>query len=99
MEYALERKVPVTPRLGELLSGFWRRWRQAFETYDQRRRGGDFLGLTRGFSHCGPLVTAAGRRVRSARLSFVSVRNWARINAYSNRCGLLERLQDVRKAE
>jgi hypothetical protein len=34
LEYAQEREVPVAPESAEALPGSWRRWRQAFETYD-----------------------------------------------------------------
>jgi hypothetical protein len=34
LEYAREREVPVAPGPAELLPGSWRRWRQAFEAYD-----------------------------------------------------------------
>lgn len=34
LEYAREREVPVAPGSAELLPGSWRRWQQAFETYD-----------------------------------------------------------------
>jgi hypothetical protein len=33
-EYAQERNVPVAPESAELLPGSWRRWQQAFDTYD-----------------------------------------------------------------
>lgn len=34
VEYGRERDVPVTPDSQELLPGSWRRWQQAFETYE-----------------------------------------------------------------
>jgi hypothetical protein len=34
VEYGRERDVPVTPDSQELLLGSWRRWQQAFETYE-----------------------------------------------------------------
>lgn len=34
VEYAQEREVPVAPEPADLLLGTWRRWQQAFETYD-----------------------------------------------------------------
>jgi hypothetical protein len=34
VQHAQERQVPVTPRSAELLPGSWRRWEQAFATFD-----------------------------------------------------------------
>jgi hypothetical protein len=34
LQYAQEREVPVAPGQAELLPGSWRRWQQAFETYE-----------------------------------------------------------------
>ncbi|MFD2422684.1 hypothetical protein [Amycolatopsis pigmentata] len=34
IEYSRERTVPVAPTSAELLPGSWRRWQQAFESYD-----------------------------------------------------------------
>ncbi|MCX9190314.1 hypothetical protein C3Y87_02560 [Carbonactinospora thermoautotrophica] len=34
VSYLQERETPVTPEAADLLPGSWRRWQQAFETYD-----------------------------------------------------------------
>ena len=34
VSYLEEREMPVAPQQAELLPGSWRRWQQAFETYD-----------------------------------------------------------------
>jgi hypothetical protein len=55
--HAQERKVPVTPDTAALLPGSWRRWQQAFETYDT---GGE-----------AETFQAVGVRLRECLVSFV----------------------------
>lgn len=52
-----ERQVPVAPSAADTLPGSWRRWRQAFETYDSGDEVEDFQ--------------AVGVRLRECLLSFI----------------------------
>lgn len=57
LSYQTEREVPVSPQVAELLPGSWRRWDQAFETYESGNEAETFQ--------------AVGVRLRECLVSFV----------------------------
>jgi hypothetical protein len=57
MMYLNERRVPVAPKPAALLPGSWRRWQQAFETYEAGDEGETFQ--------------AVGVRLRECLVSFI----------------------------
>jgi hypothetical protein len=57
VSYLHERQVPVKPEAADLLEGTWRRWQQAFETYEGGDEAEDFQ--------------AVGVRLRECLVSFI----------------------------
>jgi hypothetical protein len=57
VSYLHDRKVPLAPEAAVLLAGSWRRWEQAFETYDTGDEAEDFQ--------------AVGVRLRECLISFL----------------------------
>jgi hypothetical protein len=57
VSYLQEQQVPVQPEAADLLEGTWRRWQQAFETYEDGDEAEDFQ--------------AVGVRLRECLVSFI----------------------------
>jgi hypothetical protein len=61
VEYAREREVPVTPEPADLLLSTWKRWQQAFETYDSGDEAEAFQAVGMRLREC--LVSFLGETI------------------------------------